>query len=91
MANAAHVIEARGGTIIPPAAQRGYYIVYRAEQTNYCPGCGRSHWHIGRILAECAFCGTALPLEGSQCIGGSQIVRTVRRRLIPDPQHQNAA
>ena len=34
---------------------------------------------------------TALPLEGSQGIGGSQIVRTVRRRLIPDPQHQHAA
>ena len=72
-------------------ANRGHHIVYRANSDNHCPGCGRSHWHIGRIMAECAFCGTALPLEGSQGIGGSQIVRTVRRRLIPDPQHQHAA
>lgn len=27
-----------------------------------CPGCGHSHWQIGRLSAECAFCGTALPL-----------------------------
>ena len=26
------------------------------------PGCGRTHWIIGRISAECAFCATALPL-----------------------------
>ena len=91
MASAANVLEARGGSLIPPATQRGYHIVYRDDETNHCPGCGRSHWHIGRIMAECAFCATALPLEGSQGIGGSQIVRTVRRRLIPDPQHQHAA
>jgi hypothetical protein len=29
---------------------------------NHCPGCGRSHWIIGRLSAECAFCSTALPL-----------------------------
>ncbi len=91
MASGVNVLEARGGSLVPPAAQRGYHIVYRDHETNHCPGCGRSHWHIGRIMAECAFCGTALPLEGSQGIGGSQIVRTVRRRLIPDPQHRHAA
>lgn len=48
--------------VIPPDT-RGYYLKYRAEQVNYCPGCGRTHWHIGRSTAECAFCGTALPLE----------------------------
>ena len=26
------------------------------------PGCGRTHWIIGRMSAECAFCATALPL-----------------------------
>ncbi|HYD13313.1 MAG TPA: hypothetical protein VEC11_10745 [Allosphingosinicella sp.] len=41
---------------------RGYHAVYRAGQTNHCPGCGRSHWIVGRLLAECAFCTTALPL-----------------------------
>jgi hypothetical protein len=44
-------------------AARGYSIVYRAEQPNYCPGCGRSHWYIGRLTAECAYCGTAIPMQ----------------------------
>lgn len=43
---------------------RGYYAVYRAGESNFCPGCGRSHWIIGRSSAECAFCSTALPLAG---------------------------
>lgn len=41
-------------------ARRGYHIVYRENETNHCPGCGRSHWYVGRLSAECAFCGTAL-------------------------------
>ena len=36
-------------------AQRGHHIVYRANAENQCPGCGRSHWYIGRISAECGF------------------------------------
>lgn len=40
-----------------------YAGVYRLGKTNYCPGCGRSNWHIGRVSAECAFCSAALPLE----------------------------
>ena len=43
-------------------AQRGHHIVYRINADNHCPGCGRSHWYIGRISAECGFCGTAVPL-----------------------------
>jgi hypothetical protein len=43
-------------------AQRGHHIVYRANESNHCPGCGRSHWYIGRVSAECGFCGTAVPL-----------------------------
>ncbi len=41
---------------------RGYHAVYREHQVNHCPGCGRTHWIIGRMSAECAFCTTALPL-----------------------------
>lgn len=44
-------------------SERGYHAVYREGETNHCPGCGRTHWHIGRLSAECAFCTTALPLE----------------------------
>lgn len=76
------VLEARGGSLVPPAAQRGYHPVYRDNETNWCPGCGRSHWHIGRLSAECAFCGTALPLEAATNLGGCQIVRTVKRRPV---------
>ena len=43
-------------------SQRGHHIVYRANAANHCPGCGRSNWFIGRISAECGFCGTAVPL-----------------------------
>jgi hypothetical protein len=43
-------------------AQRGHHIVYRTNAENHCPGCGRSQWYIGRISAECGFCGTAVPL-----------------------------
>jgi hypothetical protein len=43
-------------------AARGYHAVYRENEINHCPGCGRTHWLIGRASAECAFCGTALPL-----------------------------
>ena len=73
------ILEDRGGSLVPPLAQRGYHIVYRDAQTNHCPGCGRSHWHIGRVMAECAFCATALPLENSTHVAGGQIIRTVRR------------
>jgi len=46
-------------------ALRGYHAVYRENAVNHCPGCGRTHWMIGRLLAECGFCGTALPLSES--------------------------
>lgn len=50
--------------IFPPIPGcRGYSVAYREEGVNYCPGCGRSHWYIGRLLAECGFCGTAIPLR----------------------------
>jgi len=91
MATMMNALEARGGTLVPPAAQRGYYIAYRDGEANHCPGCGRTHWYVGRMMAECAFCATALPLEGAAHVAGGQIVRTVRRRLIPDPNHVNAA
>jgi hypothetical protein len=52
-----------------PAA-RGYCPVYRENQVNHCPGCGRTHWYVGRLSAECGFCATALPLAESAVRGG---------------------
>lgn len=51
-------------------ARTGYRVAYRQQETNHCPGCGNSHWMIGRLTAECAFCGTALPLISGASSGG---------------------
>ena len=52
---------------VPPRSvqsnSRGYHAVYHEGEVNHCPGCGRTHWIIGRLLAECAFCSTAMPLK----------------------------
>lgn len=45
--------------------ERGYVILYRQHQPNHCPGCGRSAWLVGRHMAECGHCGTALPILSS--------------------------
>lgn len=46
-----------------PFAQRGGFVVgFHPDTVNYCPACSRSHWYVGRMSAECAFCETALPL-----------------------------
>ena len=74
--------EARKGVLPSRPDQRGYHVVYRDHEENHCPGCGRSHWLIGRLLAECAFCETALPLENA-AIAGNQI-RHSRRTGIYD-------
>jgi hypothetical protein len=46
----------------PEIANRGYNVLFRQNESNHCPGCGRAQWYVGRITAECVFCGTALPL-----------------------------
>ncbi len=65
------------GTLIP-AKVRGYHVTYRENDTNWCPGCGRSHWYVGRVTAECAFCGTALPMPATSLCGG--VIRLRRHR-----------
>lgn len=56
-------------------AHRGYHVVYRGGEVNRCPGCGRSHWYVGRLSAECGFCGTALPLMESPGMAGAGLFR----------------
>lgn len=41
---------------------RGYQPLYHGASTP-CPGCGRHHWYVGRLMAECAFCTTAIPIR----------------------------
>ncbi len=62
---------------------RGYHAVYREGQVNHCPACGRSHWIIGRQLAECAFCTTALPLAEGHAHGSHATVTIRGPSLYP--------
>ncbi|MEE8612247.1 MAG: hypothetical protein V3V60_15825 [Sphingomonas aquatilis] len=40
--------------------ERGYRVLYRPG--SHCPCCAGAAWHVGRQSAECAICGTPLPL-----------------------------
>jgi hypothetical protein len=48
---------------------RGYCVVYHEDEVNHCPGCGRTHWYVGRVSAECGVCSTALPLASATARG----------------------
>lgn len=37
-------------------------IAYHLHEGQRCPGCNGRQWSIGRLLAECGRCGTALPI-----------------------------
>ena len=64
-----HLFGQKGTGFSLDPARRGYHVAYREGEANRCPGCGRSHWHVGRLTAECAFCGTALPLTEALGMG----------------------
>lgn len=67
---------------------RGYHAVYREGEVNHCPGCGRTHWIIGRAVAECAFCTTALPLTDVH--GHGQSAKFVSRSWPIEPHYEFA-
>ena len=60
------MIRLAGESFAHDPARRGYHAVYRPQEVNHCPGCGRSHWYVGRASAECGFCGTAVPFAGAE-------------------------
>jgi hypothetical protein len=73
-------------------AVRGYQLVYRPGEVNQCPGCGRSHWHVGRISAECGFCGTALALADTGMTGVGILHRShPKPERFPDAEFDVAA
>jgi hypothetical protein len=55
-------------------ALRGYHCVYRQNEINHCPACGRSHWFLGRVSAECGFCAAALPFATAAFATAQSIV-----------------
>ena len=85
------VFERAAASFAAGLAQRGHHIVYRANESNRCPGCGRSHWYIGRVSAECGFCGTAVPLAetsrqeavGRPAGGSTKSVQSSDQRRFP--------
>jgi hypothetical protein len=36
---------------------------YRPGRATPCPACGERQWLVGRIMAQCACCDTALPID----------------------------
>ena len=52
---------ASGATAQPHAA----LLAYRPGRNTPCPACGERQWLVGRIVAECACCETALPIDGA--------------------------
>lgn len=68
-----------------PAATAGFVLTYRPGYTNFCPGCGQSHWHVGRVTAECARCMTALPiaLMPGEHFTPPPVARTGWRAMLP--------
>lgn len=46
----------------PAPAPSRYQQLYRPGERNICPGCGGTHWDVGRLSAECANCGTPVML-----------------------------
>ena len=71
----AAVLAMRGRGSPPPVGARGYHVTYRGDGSDHCPGCGRRHFIVGRLTAECAFCGTVLPLPDPPRSGSSRIWR----------------
>lgn len=70
-----NVIAFSGGTAAPSAKIYGrcetFSPVYRQGMINACPCCGVTAWHVGRSTAECAGCGSPLPLVQPTRIGTS--------------------
>lgn len=72
------VFERASASFAAGLAKRGHHIVYRANEPNHCPGCGRSQWYIGRVSAECGFCGTAVPLAETSVVESAAPARRPR-------------
>jgi hypothetical protein len=62
---------------------RGYQLLYRPGEVNHCPACGRTHWYVGRLSAECAFCSTAVALADTGMTGVGVLQPYQRLRPLP--------
>jgi hypothetical protein len=60
-----NILESKRTAKASAPIRRSFATLYHADTINHCPACSHSHWIIGRTMAECAFCATALPLAAS--------------------------
>lgn len=60
-----------------PPGERGFAVTYRVGDPRHCPGCGKRHWLIGRLMAQCAYCETALPIEQGAPRQGIGLIRRI--------------
>ena len=81
---------AQGRIFAHDPARRGLLPLYHMGEPNRCPGCGRSHWYVGRLSAECGFCGTALALADSGMTGVG-LLRRPHPRLETAETYDRAA
>ena len=85
------VFERAAASFAAGLAKRGHHIVYRANAANHCPGCGRSHWYIGRVSAECGFCGTAVLLAETSVVEASPRAANTNRTASPTADQRRFA
>ena len=76
------IVQSSGESFAHDPSHRGYCVVYRENQVNHCPGCGRTHWYVGRVSAECGFCSTALPLAEATTRGAGMVTRGLQRQTL---------
>lgn len=74
-------------------AARGFHVVYHPGEVNHCPGCGRTHWYVGRLSAECGFCAAALPLADTGMTGAGLFRRqhVLRPLVTGETRYEEAA
>lgn len=48
--------------IATPSEFAGATPLYHINEVNRCPDCGESQWWVGRTVAECACCSSAIAL-----------------------------
>ena len=77
---ATNVLEARGGSLIPPAAQRGYHIFYRDDRPTIAPVAAAP---IGMSAA----CSPNAPFARRRCRSKTRISSRAGRSCAPCAAH----
>lgn len=66
-------------------ANRGYVITYHPGETNHCPCCKGTSWHVGRMTATCAQCNNVLALDDATPPGAP-----IFARITPEDRMRQA-